>query len=337
MIKSKFITRKEEVTAVMPVAASIDHRELYPYLFKIEEKVLRKLLGLQLDALAADYEVYRVNNYDPTFLNQFQIDLLIRIQMAAVNLAIRAWAPYVIGQISTKGITEANSDQKSAKESTIERILDAALADGNESIEMMLAQLSENYLQYPSWTDSSAFLDFHGQYVTTAMDFNEYVSIGESRYTFVSMAPQRREAERTVDRIICELGPEIKSQRASNTLTISNATLLELVKKAVANLSMADALLMLGFQFSDYGVSVMATSTASSNVIRVKQPVGDNKLAQIRTECQQKGQAALIEIRDLIYQNIDDYPTFRDGQNYTPTAPAPEAFKNINTDKIVIF
>jgi hypothetical protein len=153
----------------------------------------------------------------------------------------------------------------------------------------------------------------------------------------MAMAPQRKEAAKAVDRIIWELGPELKAQQAGDTLTSANAALLELVKKAVANLALADALLMLSFQISDYGVTLMANSTASSNVIRVKSPVGDNRLASIRTECQQKGAAALIQIRDLIYNNIDDYPTFRDGEHYTPTAPAPEAFTNSSTDKIVLF
>ncbi len=44
--------------------------------------------------------------------------------------------------------------------------------------------------------------------------------------------------------------------------------------------------------------------------------------------------AALEDIRDLIYSNIDEYPTFRDGAHYTPEAPAPEPFKNEVTDKI---
>ncbi len=321
----------------MPVAASIDHRELYPYLFKIEEKLLKKLLGsAQMESLADAYAAYVDGSYNPALLDAWETALLIRVQMAAVNLAVRAWAPFVIGQISTKGITEANGDQKAAKESTIERMLDAALADGNDSIEMMLAQLAENPTEYPDWAESTAFTDFYGSYVTTATDFNEYVTIGESRYTFVAIAPQRREAAKAVDRIIWELGPELKAQQADGDLTPANEELLKLVKKAVANIAMADAMLMLSFQISDYGVTVMSSSTARRDVIRVKTPAGPNKLAEIREECKQKGAAALLEIRDLIYNNIDDYATFKNGGHYTPAAPAPEAFKNLTTDKIVI-
>lgn len=335
MIKSKFITRKEEITAVMPVAKSIDVTELYPYLYRIEQGLIKKLLGTaQMDSLAQAYSAYVDGNYDEEILDDAQTELLIRLQMALVNLAVRAWAPFVIGNVSGKGITEAGGENKAARESTIERMLNAALEDGNESIELLMAQLAENPTLYTDWAESSAFADFYGGYISTATEFNEFVTIGSSRYTFVSIAPQRRDAEKTVDRIIWELGAELKTQRSTGTVTEANAALLELVQEAVANMALADAMLMLSFQISDYGVTVMSSSTASRDVVRVKSPVDANRLAQIRTECAQKGAAALEAIRDLIYNNIDDYPTFRDGQHYTPDAPAPEPFKNSSTDKI---
>jgi hypothetical protein len=322
----------------MPVASSIDVKELYPYLYRVEERLIKKLLGpAQMESLAVAYAAYVDAEYDEDELDAWETELLIRVQMAVVNLAVRAWAPFVTGSVSSQGITEANGDQKAARESTIERMLNAALEDGNESIELLMAQLAENPAQYPDWAESAAFDDFYGGYISTATEFNEFVTIGSSRYTFVAIAPQRRDAEKTVDRILFEMGPELKAQRASDTVTTANAALLELVQQAVANIALADAMLMLSFQISDYGVTLMATSTASSNAIRVKSPVGDNRLAQIRTECAQKGAAALTAIRDLIYNNIDDYPTFRDGAHYTPEAPAPEAFKNLETDKLIIF
>lgn len=335
MIEPIFITRREEVIAVMPVAASIDHKELYPYLFRLEQTIIKKILGpTQMLNLSDVYQAYVAANYNVSGVSAANVALIIYVQMALVNLAVKSWAPFVIGNISGKGLTEANGDNKAARESTIERMLAAAEADGNESIEMLLAQLDENQSEYTDWVGSDAYNEFYGQYVKTARDFNEFVSIGNSRYTFMAMAPQRKEAEKAVDRIIWEMGPELKTQQAAGTLTDANAALLELVKKAVANMALADALLMLSFQISDYGVTLMSTSTASRDVIRLKTAVGDAKLAMIRTECSQKGAAALIEIRDLIYNNIDDYPTFRDGDHYTPTAPAPEHFTNSSTDKI---
>lgn len=338
MIKPKLISRKEEILAILPVAASIEFRELIPYLWKAENEVVKPVIGAaQMESLADSYEAYVAGNYDENLLTIWETELLIRIQMATVNLAVRSWAPFTIANISTKGITEANGDQKAARESTINRMLESAEADGNASIESILEWLDQNRDQYPDWYDSLEMRAIFNQYIVSAKVFSEYFYIGESRYTFLRIAPQIRAAEKVVDRIIWEMGTELKTEQKQDTLTSQNMTLLRLVQQAVANIAMSDALLMMRFVVSDYGVSLMATNVNNRDTIRSKTPAGDAQLAQIRDKAREDGNAALEAIKNLLYDNIDQYPTFRDGAHYTPEAPAPERFVNESTDKIGIF
>lgn len=338
LIKSKFITRKEEVLEVLPMAASIDVKELFPYLWKAENEVIKPILGAaQMESLADGYDAYVSGDYDPNLLDEPQTELLIRVQMALVNIAVRGWAPFVIGSISSKGITEASGENtKAARLATINLMLEAAEADGNRSVESMLELLDENRASYLDWVDSPEMVALFSGYFVTAADFNEYFYIGGSRYTFLRVQPQVKEAKRLVDRVIWEMGPELIAEQKDGNLTAANTELLALVKKAVANLAMADALLMMRFEVGSYGVTLMATSAANRDVVRTKTPVGDGQLSVIREKAKVDGMAALEQIKDLIYGNIDDYPTFRDGAHYTPDAPAPERFVNEETAKVVL-
>ena len=335
MIVSKFITRKEEVVAVMPVAASIDVAELYPYLFTLENKVLKKLLDpATFEDLELAYAAYVAGGYNPSLLDVWETQLLIRVQMALVNLAVREWAPFTIGQISGKGVTEAGGETKAARESTINRMLDAALKNGNEGVEESLTWLDDNRPQYPNWENSVEMTALFDRYMPTAKDFNEYFNIGESRYTFLRIMPQVKKAEQTVNRVIWEMAAELKAQQLSKSLTSANLALMALVKKAVANLAMVDALLMMSFEVGNGGVTI--SSTSDRQTMRVQTPVGDPRLATIRQQAKDAGAEALVEIRDLIYNNIADYPTFSAGAHYTPETPAPERFVNETTDKIAL-
>lgn len=335
MIKSKFFSRNEEVTALFPVAESIKLADLLPYLFRIEQKMTQKLLGAaQMEALADAYEAYRVANYDENLLDVWEKELLIRVQMMELNLALRQFIPFITAQISNSGVNARNGDMKTASEPVLTRILEECRAQGLEVVELILQWLDENRDQYPDWLNSEAFAEANAMYINTAADFSRFANIGESRYTFLCLLPQRRNAERIVDRIIWEMGPELKEQAKEKTLTEPNAALMELVKEAVANLALADGLLALSFEVGEYGVTVSSNSNQENS--RVRTPVGDPRLTQIMSAAKEKAAASLDAIRDQIYQNIDLYPTFRDGAHYTPEKPAPEPFKNFPTDKIGI-
>lgn len=338
MIKPKFLTRKEEVTAILPIAKSIEVEELHSFAWTVEDEILKPILGdAQFEALKVAYVAYVAANYDESTLNEWQTELLIRVQMVLVKLSIRAWGPYTIANVSSSGWTEAGGDgKKAARETTVERVLDAALQDGNASVESLLAWLDKNRSQYPDWVSSPAFTAAFDSYINNATDFNNYFNIGESRYTFLRIAPQRNEAVKIVDRIIWELGPELITQQREKSLTDPNKDLLDLVKKAVANMAMSDALLSMSFQVGEYGVTVMASATTNRDAVRAKTPVGDNKLAQLQTKALTDAKAAFEEIKDLIYSNIDLYPTFKNGAHYKPEAPAPERYVGKSTDKILM-
>lgn len=330
MITSKFISRKEEITAIVPIAESIETRSFLSYLFSTEEKVIRPLLGPGLMAgLASVYENYRAAGYDETVFSIPEKELLIRVQMAIVNLALHKWVVFNYASISGKGVTVANGDSKGAPAWVMEYIRNGSQTDGHEAVESMLRWLDDHREDYPLWNVDDNF----NHYINTASDFNQYFEIGESRYTFLRIAPQRKNAEKTVDALIRELGPELKEQQKTKELSPANARLLDLVKSAVANLAMADALLFFSFEFSDYGITLMSNSNTEN--IRVKSPVNETRLQMIRDEARQKGLAALDEAKNLILHHIDDYPTFRDGAFYSPAPTAPGPFVNPEHSKIV--
>lgn len=335
MISSKFFSKKEEITALFPAAASLELPDLVPYLFRIEQKVTKKLLGAaQYEVLAFAYEAFVASNYDLNLLDNWEKELLMRVQMMELNLAIRQYIPFVTAQIGSSGVNAKNGEVKVASEPILIRILEEAQAQGYEVLELILEWLDENREHYPDWAESEAFTEANAMYLNTAAEFTRFFNIGGNRYTFLCLLPQRREAERIVDRVIWELGPVLKAEAQAKNLTPANEKLLELVKEAVANLTMGDGLLAMSFEVSDYGVTVSANSNQENS--RVKTPVGDPRLVQLQAQARQKGASALELIKDLIYANIDDYPAFRDGAHYTPAAPAPAPFVNESTAKIGI-
>ncbi len=188
------------------------------------------------------------------------------------------------------------------------------------------------------WAQSSSYTVFKECFIHTAKEFSRYFNINESRRTFLALKAAMRNVEHFYIRttICTEFFDELKAEVLAGSISAENQKVLDKIKPAVANLSMAKALNELSFEISELGITLSAISDREDR--NAKHPAPDSRLSLLSRELQQYGNAYLGELIQFLADNIDDYPTYENSDCYTPTEEEePDGTGSINQEDSGLF
>jgi hypothetical protein len=304
----------EELKEYLPATGTFDFAAVKPYIHQAEVKYIMPYLGVdQFNQLRVAYQANSLSSAQTKLLE------LVRIPLA--NFAFALFVPVGQLQIAASGIQQGGSkDKKAAAQWQIDELQASFMNAGYDSIDPMLEYLEENKLLFPAWAGSSAYTVLKQFFINTARQFSEFVWINESRRTFLVLRAQMKKVEEfSILSILCKpLFAELKAQTLSSAISEANQVLLDLIRPAVAHLTIARAIEELSVVFSENGIQV--SNSTVSTYTKGKQPAPDLQLQRLKSQAQTDGETYLAQIRELLEGDLDAYPLYRDSPCYQSKA-----------------
>ncbi|MFA9221020.1 MAG: DUF6712 family protein [Sediminibacterium sp.] len=302
-----FFKNIQEFKAANPrIAANTSLEVLTPFITQVETEVLIPVLSqTQYDDLNTKYLNTNMSADEKTLVD--------KIQKALAPLVMSAAAPEMNLTISDLGMQMHSSEN--AKQPFQWMIRDYQRSRervGYSALEQMLIYLEQKKLVFTLWAASASFTEYKECYINTALDFSNLVNIRNHRFTFLALKPFMKDVEE--EHIVPMIGATYNAAlkaiiNAGSAPSAANAKVILLIQKAVAHLTIAEAIPLLGIEISSLGFIV--TSVVSSTDNDTEKKAAPNEFLSNTIEFQkQKGKSALKLLRDLLYSSATDYPTF---------------------------
>lgn len=181
-------------------------------------------------------------------------------------------------------------------------------------LDMALAQMESRVLaadtDYDVFKTSEAYTESMELLIPNARKFQRFYNLQNSRKSYTALRPYILKAEDIFLRpVFGDFFDEIKAQHLAGTLTTANAGILPYFQKLLAEYTVVLALPDLNFVNDGDGWRVVENKD-SGDPMNLRE-----MLQQLHTRAEQNAETFLIELKNILYADLDDYPTFRDS-NY---------------------
>jgi len=194
------------------------------------------------------------------------------------------------------------------------------MSRANAALDDLLEFLELNKKTFTSYKGSDSDL-----LIRSAAEFSKYVDIRGSRRVFLAMIPIIRSIETKFIKPILGDGLFTKLKDAlqgSSNLSEDNKSLMELIRPALAHLSMARSLDEISIDVLDWGVFANAESTFTN--IMTKQTANRDRILAMQAANQLDGDGELKTLQIFLDKNAsrDKYPDYFSSSLYSgPSAP----------------
>ncbi len=308
---SKLFSDINELKQYGMVNVSYDFSDINPELIVREEKTIIPYIGRdQFDRLAQGL----VNND----LTTEELDLLdkVRLPLAQFSIAYTSFTRYIQESASGSHVTKTETKMPAGMQAMARR-RNETLIRGFNAIDILLDFLDRNKTDYTLWENSTAYNDYRGLLIFTPEQLAKYIPNSDSKALFIQYAPIIREQEIIIrGRIGKDFYDELKQQVLDDTLTPENAIVVnDYVRPALAFLSHASATLQL-VHVHPFGLYFFNELNLDQNASVMKAEA--TFLDGVKDTYEQQAETKLFDLLAFLNANINDYPTYRDSDAYTP-------------------
>ncbi|WP_151087384.1 DUF6712 family protein [Hymenobacter baengnokdamensis] len=315
------LTTIEEFRAGVPVNLSSSIALITGALAAAERRHIIPVLGRPQYKELCD--AYAANS-----LSTVQAELLAAVQVALANLA---YAPYItIAQLdlSDAGIRiQTDANNKTAFQWQIDDLREYLTETGYTALDDVLSVLDENKDEFPLWKSSVAYTYNKGLLLNNAVDFDSYYRIAQSRRTFLALVPLISQVEHfSLEPVLsAEFCQAVRDELATGTVSDDTQAALKLLQPALANLTVAEAVLELGVDLAEGGLVVKELDKTTTNN-RVRKQASDTILSLKRSQALEKGRAYLRDLLALLQAKASAtvYPAFFNSAAFVPPPPPPD-------------
>lgn len=285
-----------------------------PFVLQAEIKYVKPVLG---DAL---YAALNQAIDDDTFTSE-QTALLEFVYPMATNLAMYIAAPQLAIQMSDMGFMQVSSKDGTATPASTPKYNDARLSlwkTGDDYREFTYAYLQANQSAFSAWTSSSAYSVYSSLFVRNNLELNDYLGMGNSVSTFLTLKPHIKLCEdKYILPIICTaLAADIKTKNKENTLSVTEADLLDKIKNAIAWLALYEAAPTLKAIIED-GNLITAMPGESH---RLYATLSKEELSDIKIDASAKGLMYLSRLKEYLDLNASDFTLYTESACYKSRA-----------------
>lgn len=173
----------------------------------------------------------------------------------------------------------------------------------------MEAKVADGVAVFDTWKNSDAYSENRALLIPNARAFQQYYNIDNSRMTYMKLQPYIRKAEqRFLLPLLDAFYTELSTQQKENTLSTENQSILPAVQRLLAEYTVILAIPDLNFVNDGAGWRVIENPNA--NPLPQQQAMA--AVQQLHTKAEQNATHFEVELKNLLYANLDDYPTFRD-------------------------
>lgn len=176
------------------------------------------------------------------------------------------------------------------------------------ALQHMESQVIAANADYDLFKTDAAYTESKELLIPNARKFQRFYNIQASRRSYTALRPYIQKAEDIfIKPILCELYDEIKTQHLANTLSADNTYILSLIQQLLAERTVELALPDLNFVNDGDGWRVTENQYGLSEQSNLKE-----SLQQMHTRAEQNAATFEIQLKNELYANLDNYPTYRD-------------------------
>ena len=320
------INKIDQLRAASSINISNVLKNWAPYIHEAEETFIRPVLGDdffdELDEAAnssgSDESVYE--------------DLLTKIRMALALYAMYLGTDEMSMSVSSAGIQKISSEtHKPAAEYEILNIKESYQQRAHRHIDLSLRYLADNRDKFPGYIPVN-----HGCFISNAADFNQYIDINSSRRVFLQLIPIMKTVEKKYirpsisDDLFNEL-KEVMNGSGSTAMSEDQQKLVELIKPALAHLTMVRALQEITIDLLNWGSFQFAWSTFKS--MQRMADVNKDSISMMLAAHQRDGESDMKELQEFLDNNATEskYTGFFHSSKYVGPASSKKRIDFINS------
>lgn len=231
-------------------------------------------------------------------------------------------------KVSGAGARRMESDKaKTAFQYQVKNFVDANRQEAMDAQEFLLAFLEEKKADYPLWVAGPGNAAYRKLFIKTASEFNELFFTPAPHSNFWAIKSKMVDVEEIIlpPAIGADIYSSLKTKtRNSTALNEVEEELLYAVKKAVAALSVAEALPFVHLRMAEDGMTSGGGNFASNDAYSSRIPATDNALNLFKSSAADLGRTWLAKAKQIIKNNPDTF-TAAAG----PETPASKTFKSV--------
>lgn len=280
---------------------------LAPYVEQAEERYIIPFISREFyDELNTEYNGAGIADADKAKCFRF-------LKFALANYTMMEAMPVINIRIGDAGIKQTVTDDtqpaaKWAYSDAYRKCIEAAYQNLDMALLWAETQVKSSNTAFDTFRDSEAYTESIELLIPNAQKLNAHFYINRSRQVYVRMRPYIEKAEDLHIKPLLgdDMYQELKTQ-ITTTLSTENQTLLKVVQKCLTSYAVVIAsahvnLTNKGNAWKIYEAYEMTNSKEASK--QDKQ--------QLITEHEQLAIQYAEEVKQLLYANLDSYPTFRD-------------------------
>lgn len=292
----------DEIKNFLPVNLTFQFKDILPFLNEVERDYI-------IPAISQDQYNNLHTAYQTSSTDADQDALLAKIRVPLASFAYMLWIPWGQVQINSSGIQiSVSENMKTAFAWQIENLERSASKSGFSGLEALLEFLETNKATYTLWAASDSYTESKEHFINTAKEFSDACDLKVTRRTYMLVKSMMSRLEKTVikNTIGSDTYDSIKAQILSGSISSSNEELLDLIRPAVANLTLAKALTILSIQVDELGISVLSTPVTNASA-KINTPANANHLSSLQKQCQTEGESFLQQLETKVNEDDEDY------------------------------
>ena len=311
----RLIDNLSQVLTAASINVSNSIENWFPYIGEAQETFIKPVLGDTLYQQLQETANPIVREPEQKPVDTHLFDLLEMIRKPLALYALWLGADEFGVSISSQGIQVIETPtHKTAPQYRVQNLKENWIRRANTSLDLVLKFLDEHKEDYPGYEPQDADLFIRG-----TLEFNSEVDIRESRRVFVSLKPVIRSVEKKYIRptLSAELFDELKNAwKSDDDLTTAQMVLLDLIRPALAHLTMARALLEISIDILDWGIFDTAGNTFAN--VSSKQASNKDRISIMAEANQRDGESELKALQQFLDETASEevYPAYFHSTRY---------------------
>ena len=312
---NRLIDNISQVLSAASVNVSNTIESWFPFIEEAQQTFIKPVLGDPLYNQLLDSVAL-----DPVLPDDGTNEMLLAELLWLVRKPLALYALWLGADefgvsVSAQGIQVIETPtHKTAPQYRVQNLKENWIRRANTALDQALKFLDENHSSFPAYQPQDADL-----FLRNTFEFNAEVDIRESRRVFVNLKPIIRSVERKYIRPT--LSPELFDQlkqawKSSFALSPEFSALMELIRPALAHLTMARALTEISIDVLDWGI--FDTASSSFTNVTSKQSANHQRTIQMTEANQRDGEAELKALQQFLDDTASEsiYPAYFHSSRY---------------------
>jgi len=299
-----------EIRQYLPVSVSVDFANILPFISQAEVTYIRPLLGDPLYTLLTEFYTLET---EPAGIGGHTSDyreLLTRVQRALMNLSYFDGLNFLNTSMTDSGFRREESEGSKTLYKYQEEALKSQLRNnGFNALDEVLSFLESRPEAFPLFAGSPLYSLRKASFIPSTDTLNSIIDIGGSRLVFLRISRFIDTAEEFEIRPLLgkNLYEKVKTNLSADNPEQRLATLVPMIRKALAYLAYGQSISELGIEVTDKDLFFESqASTMQNSTVRTQ--LTENQAFTLSRKATDTGKRYLELLRDYLIGNLNLYP-----------------------------